>query len=333
VTTLRAGLSGGGAGGLEAATALRAAADVDLVAVHDPDPVALQTLQSAATVGFGTTRYEALLASGVDFVVLAGPPAARLAQVQLAAEQAVPVLLLPPMAASLAAAEAMVAASEAAATKLGVAVAGMADPVLDQVRRMLAEGWSGGLVAVHVFCGDDQLRRRPGPAAPRPPAFADDPLLGLLAADLHLLPWLCSRPLRRVAAQATAGLLPLPHDRLAATAELAGAALATLTATHCSQGRSLSVHGTDGGVLVTDDLCVVRGERAFRGDWFDYDSPGVVQQVPRAHPAASGGVYDCFARWLDDRDGFPCPADQALQDLRALEAVHRALATGRTEMV
>ena len=100
--TLRAGISGCGPSGRALVAAARVAGLGSVIAAHGDDDAALATLRSATPVGPATTDFAALLATGVDFVVLAGPLAARLAQVRAAAEQAVAGTATAPLAASAA---------------------------------------------------------------------------------------------------------------------------------------------------------------------------------------------------------------------------------------
>ncbi|MBL9079022.1 MAG: Gfo/Idh/MocA family oxidoreductase [Planctomycetes bacterium] len=341
MSTLRAGLSGCGPLAAAALAALRRGADCDVVAAHDDDDRALAAWRRGFPVGVATTDYRALLATGIDFVVLAGPVGQRREQVCEAAEQAVPVLAAAPWAASTADAEAMVAACQQAELRFGVLVPGFGDPVLDQLRTMLADGWFGGLVAVHTTSGDDELLQQPpaaGDARLAAFAFDGDPVLGLLAADLHLLAWLCGRRCRRVAAVAQKGLLPLPHDRIGGTLELSGGALATCTVSRTQRGRALSIVGTDGSAHYADGALVLRGCRRREGPAFTYgaiDTTVVLaaDELRRDPAPATLDPVGRFARWLGDEDGYPCPGDQALQDLRTLAALHRALQSGRSEAV
>ncbi|MBX3464101.1 MAG: Gfo/Idh/MocA family oxidoreductase [Planctomycetes bacterium] len=342
MTTLRAGLSGCGAAGLRAVLAARRQQDAVVVAAHDADPAALAALQQATGIALGTTRFDELLGTGVDFVVLAGPPGSRLEQVELAAEQGVPVLLLAPMAPSLAAAEAMAAACARGGVALGVAIAAQADPRFEQLRRAFADGWFGGLLTVHALRGDDDLVRRPAAAGdPRLASdlFGDDPMVRLAVEDVHLLPWLTGRRCLRVTCQAGRSFLPLAADGAVATAVLAGGAVATFAATLGGAARGLAIQGTDGFVQVAGDTVVVRGERAFAGPALVYATPGQTAVLsPRDDADARRLATQLepigrFARWLDDLDGFPCPAQQALADMRAVAAMQRALASGRVEVV
>jgi predicted dehydrogenase len=309
--------------------------------VHDPDTAAVQALQRERSVGTGTTQFDELLATGVDFVVLTGPCGSRLELVHQAAQQAVPVLLHAPMAPTLADAESMVAACEAADVRLGVLVPDMADPVAEQLRRMLVDGWFGGLVAVHTFRGDDDLLRHPpqrGDTRLLATLFGADPLLRFATADVHLVTWLTGRPCLHVAADATRGVLPLPCDSAVAMARLRGNLQAVFAASDLSAGRSLVVRGTDGHVQWLGAAVVVQGARSFTGDTFAYDTPGQQRvfdgaslRAARQRLSPALELHGRFARWLDDLDGFPCPAEQALLDMRTVDAMQRALVSGATE--
>jgi predicted dehydrogenase len=343
VTTLRAGLAGCGAAGRAAVAAVRRHSHCDIVAVCDPDLALAQSLQHELQVGFGTTQFEELLATGVDFVVLTGPCGRRLEQVRLACEQSVPMLLHAPMAPTFADAQAIVEAADTAEVRLGVLVPDMADPVCEQVRRMFADGWFGGLVAVHAMRADDDLLRHPPTAAdPRLQAqlFGGDVLLRLAAADVHLATWLTGRSGQRVVAQASGGMLPLPHDHATALVSLRGNAQAVFSASHLGNGRTLAVLGTAGSVQIAGQTLLVRGERRYDGAVFTYDTPGRDLVVTRAELAAAERqqapaleLVGRFACWLEDLDGFPCPAEQALQDMRTVAAMQRALESGVTEVV
>ena len=77
MTTLRAGLSGCGAVGLRAVAQIRTHDQCDVVALHDPDPAALQRAGERTGIGVRTADFAQLLASGIDFVILAGPCGVR----------------------------------------------------------------------------------------------------------------------------------------------------------------------------------------------------------------------------------------------------------------
>jgi predicted dehydrogenase len=342
VTTLRAGLSGCGALGRRIVQQVRTHAHCDIVALHDPDELALARLGNETGIQTRTTSFDALLATGVDFVVLAGPPAARLPQVQAAADQAVHVLLHAPMANDLASGEAMIAAVEAAGVRLGVAVPGQDDPVLEQVRRMLTADWLGGAVCVQGIHGEDDLLVQP-PQANDPRLLrrgASHPLLLLAAHHVHLTSWLLGRRAVAVTAQTTQGFLPLPQDGACATAVLRGNVLCTFLASHLCRARAFAVHGTDGGIRLAGDRIWLCGRSAFQGDVFDYPEPAAELSLARSDLANAilalapeRELHGRFAKWIDDCDDFPCQAEQALADLRVLDAMVRAAASGQRETV
>jgi predicted dehydrogenase len=341
--SLRAGLSGCGAMGRRIVQQVRQHDDCDVVALHDPDPASLHSLREATGIGIGTTSFDELLATGVDFVVLAGPCGVRLDQVRRAAEQSVHCLLHAPMAPCADDAAAMLAVSDAAEIKLGVAVHGHDDPVLDQFRRMIAADWFGGLVLIQGTWGDDEMLRNPPPRDHwrlRPELAGSDPLLRLAAHHVHLATWLSGRPAQQVTAQMTRGFLPLPHDSAVSTAVLRGGVLCTFAASHLTNVRAFAIHGTDGGMRLAGERVWMCGRTRYHGDLFDYADPDTdlvlsrdefVARLPERRRALE--LHGRFARWLDDRDDFPCPAEQAVLDLRVLAAMERSAATGCAETV
>jgi predicted dehydrogenase len=335
VKPLRAGLSGCGARGLAAVEQVRRHRHCDIVAVHDEDASAWQQLLSRTGIGFGTSNFEELLGTGIDFVALAGSVTARLPHVQSAAAQAVHCLVHTPMASDLDTARAMTTVCEAAQVKLGVAVPGQDDPILDQLRRMIASDWLGGLVCVQGMLGDDLLR---APQAAR--EIAADPFVQLLSQHIHLVSWLCGRSAESVTAQTTSGFLPRPHDGAVATAVLRGNVLCTFSASHLTRVRALAIHGTDGGVRIAGDRIWVRGQAEYHGPAFDYVEAGREQSFTRgdldktlAALVPDAELHGRFARWIDDFDDFPCPAEQAICDFQVAAAMARAAVSGRTETV
>lgn len=332
--TLSAAISGCGPSGRALVAAARAAGGVDVVAAHDDDHAALAALQLDTPVGVATADFAALLGTGADFVVLAGPLATRLAQVRAAAEQAVPVLATAPIAASAADAAAMLAACREGEVAFAVHVEAFADPVLEELRGMVQGGWFGALVAVHAVLPDAD---RDGAAS----AFAR------FAGALHVVPWCTGRRVRRIAA--LAGVTALAPFPLAATAELTGGVVATFAAvgdgglpgigtSRPGPGGRGNLHlvGTDGTARWSDGALSLCGRRAWSGAVFGYDVPGEARRLDAAALATARARLTAplepigrFARWLEQHDAPACPAAQAEQDLRALAALDAALASGR----
>lgn len=330
MTSLRAGISGCSTAATAAAARLRPDAGCALVAAHDDDPAALAAFGAATAIGTLAPAFDRLLATGVDFVVLAGPLSHRLTQVRAAAEQGVHVLALAPLAEDAATAEAMLAACDAAEVELGVATPALADPVIEQLRRMLAADCFGGLGAVQGLQGDD--------AALQPlDAKSLHPVVALLGPLVHLTTWVTGRPVVAVTAQTTRSLAHA-DDGAVATAVLRGDIGCTWTTTRLAPARSLGVCGTDGGFHLADDRLWLRSRVPFRGPAFDCPVAGrdlVLDRTELARAATGGAAalepIGRFARWLDDYDDFPCLGDQAVADLRVVDAVRRAAASGRRE--
>ncbi|MBL8748281.1 MAG: Gfo/Idh/MocA family oxidoreductase [Planctomycetes bacterium] len=341
--SLRAGLSGCGAMGTLAVQQSRLHDHCDIVALHDPDPVALQAMRERTGIALGSTSFSEFLSTGVDFVVLAGPCGVRREQVQQAADQAVPCLLHGPMALDADEAGAIAAIAEAAQMKLGVAVQGQEDPVFDELRRMIAADWFGGIILMQGIWGEDDLITTPRQTNDwrlRPDASGHCPLVRLASHHVHLASWLSGRPALQVTAQATRGFLSLPHDSAVATAVLRGNLLCTFAASHLTSVRAFAIHGMDGGIRIAGDRMWLFGKKPWQGELIDYPDAGQNVMLARTdfgqrlhRRAAELELHGRFARWIDDRDDFPCPAEQAVIDMRVLAAMNRAAVSGRTETV
>lgn len=343
VSYLRAGLSGCGTRGTWAVERIRTHAHCDVVALHDPDPQALDRLGDAAGITRRATDFDAMLQTGVDFVILAGPCGIRRDQVERAADAGVPVLMHAPMAPDAPTAEAMVAACERGGVRLGVVVPQQADPVLEQIRQMIADDWLGGAVLVEGLIGEDRALREPPP----PDHWLRDPargghgaLLQLATPQVHLATWLTGRAAIAVTAQVSRGFSALPEDAAVGTAMLRGGALCTFAASHLTRGAAFAIYGTDGGVRLATDRIWLRGRREFSGAVFEYLEPGDEATLLRADIqeaiadlAPDAELHGRFARWLDDLDDFPCPGEQGALDMKLLDAWRRAAASGRTENV
>jgi predicted dehydrogenase len=132
----------------------------------------------------------------------------------------------------------------------------------------------------------------------------------------------------------------LPQDSAVATLTLRGGGLCTLAASHVANGSALTLHGTDGHAIVTEELIALRGRTTLAERLFDYGQPGAVRTWSRAElgPVLDARLPDLelhgrFARWIDDLDDFPCPGDLAAEDLLTLEAIDRVQQADRSEPV
>ena len=308
-------------------------------AIHDEDAAAAASFAEANGLR-ACVSFDALLQTGVDFVVLAGDPCDRLAQVEAAAAQGAHCLVIAPMALDGATAAAMLRACDAAGVKLGVAIEEQNEPVMEQLRRMVADDWLGAPVLAQAIAADDSSLRNP----PRDGHWLRDrerahgsALARFATAPLHLAIWMCERAPLAASAMGTEGLLSLPHENATATVALRGGALCSFSSSHSTSGQSFSLHGTDGALRVAPDRIWLKGRKAFHGDSFAYPQPFAELTLPRREArdplAAHFELCGRFARWIDDRDDFPCPGEQAALDMRAIDAMLRSLRTGRVENV
>ncbi len=339
---LRAGVYGTGPDALWSAARMRLQEDIGLVAVADADPATLDHFVAETGVGIRCDDFDALLQTGIDVVILAGARRDRVARVEAAAAQGVHCLLHAPMALTGADAAAMLAATTAANLRLGVLVRAQGDPVFDQLRQMLAGDWLGGVVYAQSLAGENGLLRQPPTAGdPRLDALiAHHPLLQLAAPHVHLASWLIGNRPVSVTTQTTTGFLPLPADSAVATVQLRGGVLCSFAATHLLAANQFAIHGTDGFVRIAGDRIVLQGKKEYRGPVFDYPDPGTELALLRRdvaaaveQQAAAAELHGRFARWIDDRDDFPCPGEQATADMRVFDAIARAMTSGQAEAV
>ena len=342
MTQLRVGLSGCGRRGAEVIEAIRKHDHCDVVALHDIDAAATLRLGKAHGIRMQTTDFGQLLATGVDFVVLAGPCGDRLPQVRQAAAQRAPCVLPAPRGPDAAGAAEMVQVCEEAEVKLGVAIREQACPTIEQIRQMLANDWLGAPVSVTSLCADDEALRVPPPEGHwhrDPKRAGHHALLQLAAEHLHLASWLIGRAPLRVTSTGSKGFSVMPQDTATATVELRGGVLCTFTASHLTSGNAIAIHGTDGAVRMAPDRLFLRGRKEWRGEVFDYLQPDeelALQRQPLSITEEHTQRFELhgrFARWIDDCDDFPCPGDQAALDMRVWDAVARAQDSGQTESV
>ncbi len=329
--TLRVGVSGAGPRGLGVIQDVGWHTACDVVAVHDDVPGTAKRLADGSQLGYATESFEKLLAYGIDFVVLTGPLEDRLAQVKLASEQSVPCLVHAPVAPDLKTLQEMHAICTEHDVRLGVFVRGQADPVVEQLRRMIAADWLGGVVCVQSITGDDELLRTGSVT------HGGDPFVALASEHVHITSWLTSRQATSVTAQTMRSFAPNFDDGGAATVVLRGNLPCTYITSRLTRANAFAIHGTDGGVRIAGDRIWLTGQRPFQGHVFDYETPGIEQVLSRrdlqnaisAHRAASE-LHGRFARWLEDTDDYPCPIEQAIIDFETVDAMTRAAREGRT---
>ncbi len=307
MSLLRAGLSGCGHVSAAQLLALREQRDCEVVALHDDDPRALAAVGAATGVSLLLPTFAELLATGIDFVVLAGGEALA-ERSMLAAEQSAHVLLHAAAADDVDGLATAVSACERGEVHLGLVAPLLGDPALHDLRALLVSGAIGALTELHV-----QAHASPMALVP-------------------LVAWLTGRPARRVSAARED-----PRGNRLVTLQLPGGATITLT-TGPDAATSLIAHGTDGRCEIRPHDIGMQTMRPWHGEVLCSPSAGSEhwsERVPAQEASARGRAepHGTFARWIDDRDVFPCPGEQLLEDLRTLVALQASLGSGRSEDV
>jgi predicted dehydrogenase len=140
-----------------------------------------------------------------------------------------------------------------------------------------------------------------------------------------------------VTAQTTRSFAPDLDDSGVATVVLRGNLPCSYITSRLTRANAFAVHGTDGGVRIAGDRIWLMGQRPFQGHVFDYETPGFEQVLSRSdlqkaisdHHRTSE-LHGRFARWLEDRDDYPCAIEQAIIDFETIDAMTRAARDGRT---
>lgn len=317
--------------GLQVVQQVRQHDSCDVIAVHDPDPEAAAQLAATTALGTVCRSFDELLMTGVDFVVLTGPLEHRSLQLRQCADQAVPALLHAPLAVDLPTAQAMHELAERQQLRVGVLVPGQDDPVIEQLRRMIAADWLGGVVCVQAIAGDDELLRT-GRVRHDAGLF-----VAASSAHVHLTTWLTGRSAHSVTAQSAGSFHPDIDDSGVASLMLRGNISCSFIASRLTRADAFAIHGTDGGLRIAGDRIWLNGRRPFRGHVFDYETPGLEQVLSRdqlrqalAEHHGESELHGRFARWLEDIDDFPCPIEQAVLDFATIDAMQRAAREQRT---
>ncbi len=241
-----------------AAPAIAASVNGTLAAVHDHDPAAMARFGAPAFADLG-----ALLA-GVDALYVATPNHAHRALVGAAARAGVPVLCEKPMAATMADAQAMVAACQTAGVLYATAFDQRFHAAHQRVAALVAEGALGTVTAVRIVyacwvgpafnaaLGGDNWRIDPARAG-------GGALIDLAPHGLDLAQMILGSPLVEIAAMGQAQVHPYPvEDGAVLMARTASGALVQLhVAYNCPETlprRRLEVVGTGGQIVATDTM-------------------------------------------------------------------------------
>jgi UDP-N-acetyl-2-amino-2-deoxyglucuronate dehydrogenase len=190
----------------------------------------------------------------VDIVCVCTPSGRHAAEAIAAARAGKHVLVEKPMALSLADADAMIAAADAAGVRLGVALQRRAEPLFQRLQAAVAAGELGRLTMGLVNIPYHRPQSYYDQAAWRGTWAQDGGVLmnqGIHLVDLLI--WLMGDLVEVQARAATLERAVEVEDTLAATLRFAGGALATVAATTTVEpgfAHRVEIYGTGGGVQV-----------------------------------------------------------------------------------
>jgi predicted dehydrogenase len=239
---LRLGVVGVGSLGFHHARIGRELEGVRFAGIHDADPARLEEVARTLEVP-AHAELDALL-DGVDAVVIAVPTVAHQAVATRALERGIHVLIEKPIAPSLEAADAILAAAE----KHGAVV---------QIGHV--ERFNGAIRAAGPYL-DELLFVESHRLAPFGPRGTDVAVvLDLMIHDLDLVVSLAQRPVTAIAAAGIPVLTPSP-DIANARLEFEGGGVANLTASRVSMERLRKFRFFQPSGYLSLDLAAGRGE-------------------------------------------------------------------------
>ena len=293
---LRAGVAGLGMMGRNHARVWPAIPGVELVAVADPDAVALDhATQGTALRGYGDP-VAMLAAESLDLLSVVAPTSLHLPIVLAALEAGANVLVEKPIAATRDEAERMIAAAAAAGRLLTVGHIERFNPAIRELRRRLAAGELGRLFQVHA------TRLGPFPDRIRDVGVVVD----LAPHDLDVMRFLLDSDPVRVYAETERRIHTEHEDLFVGVMKFDNGALGVLNINWLTptKQRRLSVTG-ERGMFVADYLSQDLVFYANPVDASVAEGEAVALEVMRREPLLV--ELEAFAQAV--RDGGPAPVD------------------------
>lgn len=345
-TTLRVGIVGCGNIADNHHRAYTGIAGVEVIGVCDVDEARARAFADDRGIAAAHGSVAGLLADGPDAISVCTPHPTHEAVVLEAAAAGVAILCEKPIAADLAAAERMIAATSAAGVPFGVVFQRRFWPGMQRLRSAIDEGRFGRPMLAHsqilLHRGDDYYG-----AAPWRGTWAADGGGMLMTQAIHnldLLQWFLGTPVEVSAKAGTFvrhGSIEV-EDTAAALVTFASGAVATITATVAAEpnlGTRLTVTGDTGATAVLTEypegadavaeVWTVRGEESLSPVLAGELHPdlGVAEVNARLLPLHRRTVEDFVDAVRTGRDPLVTGAD-AMTSLRIVQAVYESARTG-----
>jgi predicted dehydrogenase len=330
---MKIGLIGGG--NISATHALVASAifGVEIVAIYGENQHKVDRLSSEYGARACRDLGAFLSFRPMDMVIIGSPSGLHAEQGILAAQQGLHVLVEKPIAVSSEQSGALIAACEKAKVKLGVIFQDRFKPEIRRLRNLIREGTLG-----RILLADARMKWY------RPPDYYSQScwrgtwrldgggaLINQGSHTVDLLLWLLGDVARVQARTATLLHSIETEDTALALLEFTGGALATLlatTAAYPGYSRRIEITGTEGTVILENDVIVAADLRA--------PSATLSNAAPSRNPSPSSPVIsdarghqsaiEDFMRAVEQNALPECDGKEAQRSLALIEEIYRASA-------
>jgi glucose-fructose oxidoreductase len=293
-----------------------------------------------------TVRFEDCLREDLDVVDVSTPNHLHAEQAAAALRGGKHVLLQKPMARDVNECRRILAVAAEARRKVGVFMFSLNQPLMHELRRMVAEGAFGrilllrGLMAhrgAHLTwkkkgLGDDYWRRCKELTGGGAMA-----LIGI--HKIHLLPWLAGSEVEAVSAfsdNLAATDLIEGDDVTSATCKLKNGALAVVQACYSTEGDVVEILGTAGSAVIYNGRLQLKLDLAWSGPLLAHPGRGAELSFADADLrrlgtplAAACEQHDAFARAVLAEQPLPVSGEQGLRDTAVLQAIYASAASGK----
>lgn len=290
-----------------------------VVAVMRRDPEKARDFALRHRVPRWHTEVDALLADPeVDAVYVASPHHLHLAHVTRAAQAGKAILCEKPVGVNTAEAQAVVDVCRAASVSLTVAYYRRYWPIVQEMRRLLAEGAIGKVVQARVQLADQYVPDPERPWLTEPEQAGGGALANAGSHWIDLIRYLLGEVVEVTAACSTHFGGAKTEDTIGVQMRLASQALASLNVTLCSPAavNEFDIAGTDGrlcaGPLSEGRLTLQRGNRAPETLHFTRSTAAHMELVTEV------------ARTLATGEPSPVPGEEAVATWQIMAAAYCA---------